>query len=571
MLAPPTQSTILWRVRYLGVCFFLNFFAYSSAQTLESTLNGASGFMCLSLVYIAISLSYIVSPYIVSLFGEARLPSLFFCAALPYVFMVSTKLLPRSPGVAAVSLLSCAGVGLGGGPLWSAQGFFIARATAAMHAAAPPGDSATPSTISTRLNSVFFSISMLSGFASNTIATLVMLSFSDVASAVRALFSLLTAVGCAGLVAYSLLPSPGEAGGGVVALPFFLRPGRSKLAAALPAAAGGEPAACPEAPTARLVLAGGAPGSAGDAAAPPPAPRRGSWIPWPEPEEEAQCAGAGAGAGAGAPALPPASGAPPEDATVPSPLYMLRFMAATREVWHVAPVSFAAGAGQGFVTGAWMAAVVADTVGADYVGLVGAAFCASSAACAALWGRLAQRPAYGRRTAFALSHALLLAWYLANAGAWWGGGLSARASALALLRAGAGAGAAAQPLAGQQLPPPPLPLPLLLPLLLAASVLVAAVDPVFQAFVSATMQVYFPAKPNLACAVAAPRFFYGLGFSLQQLLALSLSAALGRPAIGEQCLLHAALVCVSAASLWALHTRVRPIDPPAAAAAPPAG
>ena len=526
-MAPPTTTTIAWRVRFLGLSFFLLFFAYSSAQTLESTLNGAAGFLCLSLIYAFLAVSFLCAPYIVSLVGERRLPALFFCAALFYVAFVSSKLLRSGPASAVLGLLSCAGVGLGGGPLWAAQGFYIARATAAYHAVAPLDSGATVSSISTLLNSSFYTIWMFSGAASNAISSLVMQSFTDPARSVAALFALLTVVGCCGLLALTMLPTPGEAGLGVCSLPFCLRrAGSADAAALMPAAAAAEAGEAAAGP---------------DAAPPAPhpaAPRRRSFIPWPEPSDD------------------PAPAAPPGDATVPSPWFMVKFILSSREVAFVAPLSFATGAGQGFVCGAWMAAVVGDTAGPQYVGIVGAAYSVSSAVGAVVWGRLAQRASFGRRTAFALAHGVL-AWFLGNACVWWAGGLEARAEALQAARRGAAAAAA---------PPPPLPpLPLSHPALVAALVVVQAlfsmVDPVMQAFTSATMQVYYPVKPQLACAVAAPRFFYAIGFALQQFLALGLSSALGRPCIGEQCLGHACMVLVSGASLWWLHTRVRPIDP----------
>jgi hypothetical protein len=523
----PGAQAVLWRVRHLSVSFLLIFFAYSSAQLLESTLNGSSGYLCLSLIYGFLSVSFLCAPYIVSLFAqkEATFPTLFFYAALPYIFMVSTKLLPAGlPGRALISQLSCAGVGIGGGPLWSAQGFYIARATAATLAF---DSSSTLSTVSTRLNSAFYSTWMLSGLISNSVSTLVMLSFADATQAVFALFALLTAVGVCGLLAFTTLPMPDAPGQAMFLPPFCVRR-RSAAQPAAPSPALALPQE-PELPPQPLL---------------PPA-RRGSWIPWPEPDQTE------AGAAAAGPAAAACS-APQVDNTVPSPLYMLRFILSAPEVAYIAPVAFAAGAGQGFVAGAYMATAVAGTVGPQYVGLVGASFCLASALGAAVWSRLAQRPAFGRRTAFAAAHALLLAWFLAASGLWWASGLE-----------GAGLGSRAALVAAL-----PLPRSSLVALLVCANMLFASVDPVMQAFLQATMQTYYPDKPKLACAVAAPRFVYAIGFSLQQLCAFSLAASLGRPAIAEQCLLQAALVVASGASLWWLHTRVRSVDGAAASPVP---
>ena len=96
-------------------------------------------------------------------------------------------------------------------------------------------------------------------------------------------------------------------------------------------------------------------------------------------------------------------------------------------------------------------------------------------------------------------------------------------------------------------------------LLVAGCVAFAATDPVTQAFTTATMQSYYPTAPQLNCAVAAPKFFYALGFAGQQLLSLAAQWEAGRPCIAEQCGLLACLTLVSAASLYRLN-RLAPID-----------
>ena len=154
-MALPTTTTIAWRVRFLGLSFFLLFFAYSSAQTLESTLNGAAGFLCLSLIYAFLAVSFLCAPYIVSLVGERRLPALFFCAALFYVAFVSSKLLRSGPASAVLGLLSCAGVGLGGGRCGQRRAFTL-RAPLQPTTPWPPWTLAPPSPASPRCSIAAF-------------------------------------------------------------------------------------------------------------------------------------------------------------------------------------------------------------------------------------------------------------------------------------------------------------------------------------------------------------------------------------------------------------------------------
>jgi hypothetical protein len=526
----PTPSTILWRVRALGAAFFLVFFAYSSGQQLESSLNGSQGYICLFLIYATLSCSFLCAPFVVSYCGEARLSLLLLASACFYVVFVATKLLPRAGGAATevIQLLSCAGVGVGGGPLWGAQGYFVGRATAAYRAALEEGSTLTASSISTKLNAAFFSIWMISGGVSNAVNSLVFLTYPDPQEAVFVLFALLTLVGCLGLAALSVLPIPGEPGQGILAPPLCLR-----AATASPAAAGARPS---EAPTAALIPAAPAPaseerGEEGGEPKCPPVARKRSWVPW-EDLEQAPAPSVTASAASGE----------AEDSTVPSPLYMLWFIVSHREIAHLGVSSFATGASQGFVGGAWVAAAVAGTIGPSFVGFVGAAFCVSSASGAVVWGGLAQRESFGRRYSFVYAHCILLLWYACNAVAWQASGLETRSAA-----------------ADGTVPPLPMEKGGLVMLLVLAMCVYSWCDPVSQAFVVATAQTYYPKMPKLACASTAPRFFYALGFSLQQFVALSLKSALGRPAFVEQCVLHTCLLLCSALSLRRLHA-FAPID-----------
>jgi len=156
---------------------------------------------------------------------------------------------------------------------------------------------------------------------------------------------------------------------------------------------------------------------------------------------------------------------------------------------------------------------------------------------------LAQRATFGRRWAFVYGHGVLLLWFLVNAAVWkWSGREDLWMSGGAMTE---------EPLNSDYS---------LVALLFFATSVFSSVDPVMQAFANATMQTYFPERPKLACAAATPRFFYAIGFSCQQFLAIGIAQVLNRPALSEQCLLQGVLVVLSALSLYILHTRVAGID-----------
>ncbi len=485
---PSSQKAIERRVLALGLGFFFVFMSFSTSQLLASSvMPGEGGLLCLFLVYGFFALATLSAPFVLSVAAPgvdgAALPRVLSLSAICYVLMTASYLVPDGE---ALQLFACAAVGVGGGTLWCAQGSYIGIAARA-HAAAA-GCSRSQS--STRLNSLFHAPFMISGGVSNVFASVLLLSLGGSSGTISLLFTLLTCCGAAGVGSLLLLAPPASAGGGALGPPCAARGAPPPAPAVLPAV---------------------------NCAAPWPAPGVAPW-----PDEEGDRA-----------ALAPAA-APPAP---PSPLYMLRFILSERRVWLLAPFSFAVGAGQGFVLGAWMASAVAGVAGTGWVGLVGASFSISSALSAGAWGRFAARPTLGRRWAFASVLLLLAAWYAAMGAAWLAAGGDAQA--------GRPAGAAAPPATVVGL--------------VSAILLFASTDPVTNGFTTATMQNFFPLPPQLNCAVAAPRFFYAVGFALQQILSLTLRRAWGRPCIAEQCAELVALVALAALSMRALH-RSFPID-----------
>lgn len=601
------QHVVEWRVTALAGGFFCIFAAYSTAQLLQSSVNGSAGLACLFSVYMMFAASSLCAPAAMAALGPARLSPLLAASALPYVAMTAANLLP---GLPLLLLCACASVGVGGGTLWGAQGVFMGLAASA-HAAGEPSP-AVRSASASRLNTAFYSIFMLSGGVSNAVATIIMLALPDPAAAVDVLFSLLAVVATGGALLLLHLPSPDAPGEHMLLRSddalrgsWLLRPfgggawrgkgagsggdgrrsgvssgivegrGRcegelssSKRVGGLASCGASAEAAAAEAwalPYVPYVVVGGGSGGAG-AGAP-----QGSSV---DGVERAFRVGWSAGGGgvedangaaardigdsapfvqgfaaerrsSGVRAVSAASkladstaSAPPPPrppSAAPSPLFMLRFLASEPRVWCLAPASFTAGASQGFLLGAWMAAAVARGAGPQWVGLAGSAYSLSAAFASRQWGALAQHPAFGRRWAFAAATGVHVAWFAVAAVVWAGGGWE-----------GSAAGAASS--AGGVV------------LLVGAMALYASCDPIWQSLVIATLQHFYPSAPQLQCAMSAPRFFFAVGFASAQALSLSLLAGAGRPCIAEQCALYAALTAGVGASLAFLHTRIEDVD-----------
>jgi formate/nitrite transporter FocA (FNT family) len=82
------------------------------------------------------------------------------------------------------------------------------------------------------------------------------------------------------------------------------------------------------------------------------------------------------------------------------------------------------------------------------------------------------------------------------------------------------------------------------------------VDSVWNGFIPATLQTYFPIGNETPCAMAAIRICYSLGFSIQQVM----SIMLGPTRLTEQALLLALFLSFSSGSLYYLHSRVCSLD-----------
>ena len=506
-----SPATYSGRVRFLALAFFLVFVAYSSAQLLQTALNGARGYACLFAVYAAFGLCSLYAPALVARFGPvALLPG----SACGYAIMVAANLF-RGASAEALLAPSCVFVGACAATLWSAQAVYLGQVALALSVS----EKRELTLCTSELNAEFYSTFMSSGVVSGLFASAVMMS--GVPDAVTMLFLLLTGVGVAGVAAFALLPEANDPSARVIALPGTKHASAASLLAADAHAAAAAAAAAKwweddveaaaevsAAAKAAPPLAASAAGTTAEAAKPGEA-------------KAAQLAQLRTPSSAAADA-PPAM-------VRPTLFYMLRFLATDRRMRFIVPIIFSTGFGAGYVNGAWMGSVVARRIGVQYVGLVGATYAAvSSLAAKLVWAPLAQRPSFGRRWSFAAALAAYVAWY--------------STMAVFLVATPDGAGATVE-----------------FSVLFAGSAWHGFFDPVFSSFVPATLQTFFSGGRDALCAMSSVRVVYSAGFSMAQLLSVSLSSS-GNTRTAEQAGFMVSLTLFAAASLLFLHVRVCSID-----------
>ena len=500
-----SPATYSGRVRFLALGFFLVFVAYSSAQLLQTALNGTRGYACLFAVYAAFGLCSLYAPALVARFGPvALLPG----SACGYAIMVAANLF-RGASAEALLAPSCVFVGACAATLWSAQAVYLGQVALALSVS----EKRELTLCTSELNAEFYSSFMSSGVVSGLFASAVMMS--GVPDAVTLLFLLLTGVGVAGVAAFALLPEANDPSARVIALP------GTKHASAASLLAADAHAAAAAAAAAKWweddVEAAAEVSAAAEAAPPLAASAAGTTAEAAKPGEAnaAQLLRAPTSAAADA---PPA-------VVRPTLFYMLRFLATDRRMRFIIPTIFCTGFGAGYVNGAWMGSVVARRIGVQYVGLVGATYAAvSSLAAKLVWAPLAQRRSFGRRWSFAAALAAYVLWYLAMA---------------IFLSSTDGAGSTLE-----------------FSFLFAGSAWHGFFDPVLSSFVPATLQTFFSGGRDGLCAMSSVRVVYSAGFSMAQLL----SVGLGNTRTAEQAGFMIALTLFAAASLVFLHLRVCSID-----------
>ena len=180
-------------VRLLSVGFFCVFSAYMTAELMQTTVNGSSGYLCIFVVYSCLAVMSLFAPWLVYTMGTRVL----LCASsVAYVFITASYLLP---GNRLFLALSCAWVGLSGAVLWNAQSCYLAECTLIL--AHRSGQQYTDSASS--LNASFYRIFSGAGCASNALGALV-ISYSE--GSVTHLFAILSSVGIVGSLCLLVLP-----------------------------------------------------------------------------------------------------------------------------------------------------------------------------------------------------------------------------------------------------------------------------------------------------------------------------------------------------------------------------
>jgi hypothetical protein len=223
---------------------------------------------------------------------------------------------------------------------------------------------------------------------------------------------------------------------------------------------------------------------------------------------------------------------------VPSLLFMFRFLLTDPKMRLLCPVLLFVGFGNGIFNGLWFGSVVSGSIGKEYVGFAGAAYSFASAAATHMWGKLVQRPAFGRRGAFAVAAVLHLIFFVAF-GLW---------------------SAHYFPHSGPGRPAPP-PLGTGVAATLAGAVLYAFGDSAWFSQLPATLQTFFPSGPEAPCAMASIRFYTALGFSVQAAVSVSLGKQRTPMAIPYQFAALCVCLLIACSCLAYLHFFVHSIDP----------
>lgn len=355
-----TSRTIELRVRWLSFGFFLLFIAYSSAQLLQTAINGPKGYICLFLVYAFFGVSSLTAPKMVSWFSATALLPI---SAIGYVCMVSSNIFATEAFLAP----SCAFVGVCAATLWASQSVLIGASSVSLSKVS--GDELTLCT--SKLNSQFYSIFMTSGIVSGIFSTMVMMS--GVPNAVQLLFTLLTFIGTIAVFVLATIPQPEDMTSR--AIDFQCSKLRLKSDPKNTALANTEDSTINESI---------------------------SW--WTDGELSK---------------LPIYDNdvvvvvkSPPANLERPTLLYMLWFITHNKRMLLIIPAMFANGLIAGFFNGALLGVLFKGNLGAQYISLIGAVYCAIAAlASSYLWQRLAKITTFGRRWSFAVALVGYSVWY----------------------------------------------------------------------------------------------------------------------------------------------------------------
>jgi len=190
--------------------FFGLFAGFGAAQSLQSSLNAALGFINLACLYFAFVIAGLASPPIVNhVVASCGWHAMCIAAACTYMLMIASNL-DTGPSQYFVQPIANALLGAGGAFLWTSQNFYFGQcASLAGRAASAEGTSVTDAInrMATRFNSSFFGLFQFANTTGCLVSSFLMLAFSKVAWMRTLLFFVLGAAALCGTMIFLLLPS----------------------------------------------------------------------------------------------------------------------------------------------------------------------------------------------------------------------------------------------------------------------------------------------------------------------------------------------------------------------------
>jgi hypothetical protein len=496
-----TPRTIELRVRWLSFGFFLLFIAYSSAQLLQTAINGPKGYVCLFLVYSFFGVSSLTAPKMVSWFSATVLLPI---SAIGYVCMVASNIF----AIEAFLAPSCAFVGVCAATLWASQSVLIGASSVSLSKVS--GDELTLCT--SKLNSQFYAIFMTSGIVSGIFSTIVMLS--GLPNAVQLLFTLLTFIGTSAVFVLATIPQPEDMTSRAIDFQCSkLRFNSEKQT--------------------KFALSDFDDNNMFNDSV--------SW--WTDGRQDKLSIEDVSNLPSFSSSSSSSTAASTTTTTTtsverPTLLYMLWFITHDVRMRLLIPTMFTNGLIAGFFNGALLGVLFKGHLGAQFISLIGAIYCAIAAlASNYLWQRLAKVTTFGRRWSFAVALIGYSLWY----------------ALIAIYTA-------VQPPPEATLSPdfqPSIPSIIFFTFL---SISHGILDPVLNTFIPATLQVFFPAGRDLLSSMGSIRVFYSAGFALQQVISISFLSISGKSMISEQCVIVSCVTVISALSLFYLNKYICAID-----------
>uniref|UniRef100_A0A7S0F3Q6 Uncharacterized protein n=1 Tax=Hanusia phi TaxID=3032 RepID=A0A7S0F3Q6_9CRYP len=485
------------RIQCLAVGFFCLFAAYKASEQLQTSVNRSSGYVCLLVIYSCLALSSLFAPWVVAKVGTK---SLLWASSLPYVVITASYLLPKNDTLLSIS---CYAVGIAASTLWTSQGEYVGKCSLLMSKST--GIALTDCT--SDLNATFFAIFSASGALSLLFASVVMNLLDN---SLTVLFTVLTILGAVGVVLLALLPPPESHRSSNVAESLtrvFLASKRTD----------GAEAPQPEAEDKGILALGPA-----------------------DAEEESAAVNAGE-----------ESGRAPHQ-SLPDFHFMVRFLATDLRMRYMIPVMLVDGARMGFFIGAFMEQVVSGLLGVTYVATVGFISSVVTVIASVCWRKLVLNPTLGRRTAFLISFILQAIWFAFYA-IWCqrrlGQGSRQDVDPIQEQLGNASAGVESgdpQDVSSSMSD---------LVIILSGCIINAVMEPVWNSFLRATLQVYFCDSTQLPCAMSSFFVFTSVGFAIQQGISLMFSGQLV-----AQCVILFFFSVAAGASMLYLHLYVCSID-----------